>query len=148
MDSVLHKALLKFSLPTCQIYLLYYFSTLSAITIIMISTGQFWSAVISAEKYEGDTAGLTPGYSPYTMTVEYSKAMQSRKFVGVLIPRLWSSDPGQCIYAGDSRGGSTGIGPSAPMDSVIEGDYRDYRTRGGLFGVKFPYSKFQPSVCF
>ena len=113
-----------------------------------MSTGQFWSAVISAEEYEGDPAGLTPGYDPYIITVEYPKATQSRKFVGVLIPRLWSSDPGQCIYAGNSQGGSTGIGPSAPMDSVIQGEYQDYRTTGGLFGVEFPYSMFQPSVCF
>ena len=82
------------------------------------------------------------------MTVKYPRATQSRKFVGVLIPLLWNSDPGQCIYAGNSQGGSTDTGPSAPMDSVIEGDYSDYRTTGGLFGVEFLYSKFQPSMCF
>ena len=82
------------------------------------------------------------------MTVEYPQATQSHKFVGVLIPLLWNSDPGQCIYAGNSQGDPTGTGPSAPMDSVIEGDYSDYRTTGGLFGVEFFYSKFRLTVCF
>ena len=70
-----------------------------------------------------------------------------RDFVGVLIPRLWNHDSGQCIYAGNSVGGSTGTGPSAPRDTVIEGEYRNYLTRG-LFEVEFfVYSKFQPGIC-
>ena len=109
-------------------------------------TGQFWSAAISSKAFEGDRTGLIPGYDPYTMTVEYPQATEVRTFVGVLIPRLWNHDSAQCIYAGNSQGGSTGTGPSAPMDSVIEGEYRDYRVTG-LFGVDFLYSKFETKMC-
>lgn len=51
------------------------------------------------------------------------------------------------MYAGNSEGGSTGTGPTAPHDSVIQGEYRDYHVRGGLFGVDFQYSKFKNSQC-
>jgi hypothetical protein len=108
--------------------------------------GQFWSASISAESYLGNTTGLIRGYDPYTLTVRHPQSSNDRKFVGVLIPRLWNNDPNQCVYAGNSEGGSTGTGPTAPHDSVIQGEYRDYRVRG-LFGVNFRYSMFQKSVC-
>ena len=113
---------------------------------LILCTGQFWSAEVSSEVYTGDPAGLIPGYDAYTMTVDYPQASSSRKFVGALLPRLWNHTPGQCIYAGNSVGGSTGTGPSAPMDSVIEGQYRDYRVRD-LFGVEFAYSKFESRLC-
>ena len=70
----------------------------------------------------------------------------TRTFVGVLIPRLWNHDPGKCIYAGNSQGGSTLTGPSAPYDSVIEGDYHNYRLKS-LFQVDFAYSKFNIHLC-
>lgn len=67
--------------------------------------------------------------------------------MGALVPRLWNHDSSQCIYAGNSQAGSTGTGPSAPQDSVIQGELRDYRVRS-LFAVDFAYSKFQTIMCF
>ena len=109
-----------------------------------VHIGQFWSAAISTEPYDGNTADVTPGYPPYTVTVDHPEAAKSRKFVGVLIPRLWNHDPGQCVYAGNGQGGPTGQGQ---MDSVIQGEYIDYRVRG-LFGVDYSFSQFQENLCF
>ena len=114
--------------------------------LFICHTGQFWSAGIASEVYEGDRTGLVPGYDAFTLTVTHPQSSVSRKFVGVLIPRLWNHETGQCIYAGDSRGGSTGTGPFAPFDSVIQGKYHDYRMKG-LFTVDFPYSNFDANMC-
>ena len=96
--------------------------------LIFHNVSQFLSAGISSEVYEGDRNGLIPGYDPYTLTVAHPQHSTTRKFVGVLIPRLWNHDPGQCIYAGNSQGGSTLTGPSAPRDSVIEGEWENVVT--------------------
>ena len=98
------------------------------------------------EPYTGSTIGLTPGYSPYTVTVGDPSTPTSRKFVSVLIPRLWNHEAGQCLYAGNSQGGPTGGSPPVSMGSVIQGEYSDYRV-GNIFNAVFTYTQFNEQIC-
>ena len=47
---------------------------------------------------------------------------------------------------GSEKGGSTSTGPTAPHDSVIQGECNDYRMRG-LYQEEFLYSKFEKRMC-
>ena len=113
---------------------------------VLTLAGQFWNSPVSVEPYTGSAVGLTPGYPAYTVTVGDPSTSESHRFVSVLIPRLWNHEAGQCLYAGNSRGGPTGGSPPVSMGSVIEGEYSDYKV-GNLFNTVFTYTQFNQQTC-
>ena len=56
----------------------------------------------------------------------------------------WDHHHKTCYYAGNSQGGAEAF--RDPTESVIEGAYGDYETRG-LFDTEFKFKKFDNDVC-
>ncbi len=65
-----------------------------------------------------------------------------------MFARTWDKRREQCLYAGNSQGGSYNElqDASLPSDSVIQGGYRDYRT-GNLFETSWLYGRFRDDAC-
>ena len=80
----------------------------------------------------------------YVITVNPPGGIQ-RTFVGVLHPLTWENIPTGCYYAGHSQGGPV-HNIDAPTDSVIEGNYTEYRV-SGLFETDFKYARFDEDMC-
>lgn len=56
----------------------------------------------------------------------------------------WDHFHKTCYYVGNSQGGPEFS--KNQVESVIEGEYKDYETRG-LFDTSFKYQKFRDDAC-
>ena len=78
------------------------------------------------------------------VTVSPVDSSPPRQFLAERQAQTWAKSPNTCFYAGDGQGGPSGAGQ--PDDSVIQGDYSNYRV-GGLFQHEFRYAKFANDRC-
>ena len=65
--------------------------------------------------------------------------------MGELYSLTWQQKETGCYYAGHSQGGPV-HNIDEPTDSVIQGNYTEYRV-GGLFETDFTYTRFNEDVC-
>lgn len=80
----------------------------------------------------------------YSVTVSPADS-PSRTFVAEYYDLTWELMRGTCFYAGTSQGGAPREFEE-PNDSVIEGNFRDYRTQG-IYDTDFKYDRFDSSLC-
>ena len=59
--------------------------------------------------------------------------------------QTWEGQNEPCLYAGNRQGGVV-YEVLGEQDSVIEGNYADYRVQG-LYETRFRYSHFNNSLC-
>ena len=82
--------------------------------------------------------------SRFTITVDHPDA-PIRVFSGFLQPVTWEFQRSPCFYVGDQQGGPI-YEVEEPNDSVIEGNYEDYRV-SGPFETEFTFNRFEEGRC-
>lgn len=97
------------------------------------------------EKYTGPTINDGEGIERYVITVTHPDASRDRSFTGILYQYNWEFERSPCFYVGNQQGGPI-YEVEEPNDSVIEGDYEDYRV-GGLFETEYKYTRFENNLC-
>ena len=80
----------------------------------------------------------------YIITVDHPQS-EPRRFVGVKYSVTLEYERSVCYYAGNTQAGRL-VEVSDPNDSVIEGDYTDYKV-DSLFATDFRFSHFDGSRC-
>ena len=80
----------------------------------------------------------------YIITVRHPEA-PSRSFVGLKSNVTWEFEKRVCYYVGNKQAGKLAE-VSDPNDSVIEGDYTEYKV-ASLFATGFKYSHFEEGGC-
>ena len=108
----------------------------------MCFPGQFWNVPVTVLPFNGDFGG-SPTYDDYVITVDHPDS-PPRSFVGLKYKRTWEYEKGVCYYAGNTQAGPLPE-VSDPIDSVIEGVYRDYIV-DSLFATDYIYSHFT-AIC-
>lgn len=105
--------------------------------------GQFWNVPVTASgPITSPPDGIDVGYN---VTVEYP-GVPARTFIGDLYHRIWDRTLKPCLYAGNSQGGPIYEGNFA-SDSVIEGEYFEYKVTDGIFGANFRYNRLEVRPC-
>ena len=111
--------------------------------------GQFWNIPITFEPYnytcsDQEKEVLHNPNNLYIITVNPPRGTR-RRFVGELLPLPWEMNPTGCLYAGHSQGGPVQE-LNSPTNSVIEGNYEEYRVNG-LHETTFMYTRFDEGLC-
>lgn len=78
----------------------------------------------------------------YYITVHHPDS-DPRSFVGVMMKVTWEFENRTCYYVGNRQAGKLA---EVPGDSVIEGDYKDYRV-SSLFATSYTYGRFIEDNC-
>lgn len=107
---------------------------------------------MQVQKYSNETY-LNPAYyaleNLYVVTVapppRAGSSPPARRFVAELFKRSWDKRDTPCLYAGTSQGGAA-IDYGRGYDSVIEGNYRDYKM-ANRFSTDFNYKMFDDNKC-
>ena len=95
------------------------------------------------EPFNGTFGGVERD-DDYIITVSHPEA-NARSFVGLKSDRTFEFERRVCYYAGNTQAGELAE-VSEPNDSVIEGEYSDYRVES-LFATEFTYTHFDDSRC-
>lgn len=115
--------------------------------------GQFWNVPIQISEFTGtlfrDEAypdeELDERDDRFTVTVRHPGCPQQRTFTAILLGVDWEFNKTPCFYAGNQQGGPIRE-VEEPNESVIEGDYTDYRVESA-FNTQFRFSRFSDQMC-
>ena len=105
--------------------------------------GQFWNVPVTVSSYTGLFGG-EDRTDDYIITVDHPQS-DPRSFVGLKYSVTWEFEKRVCYYVGNTQAGKLAE-VSDPNDSVIEGDYTDYKV-DSLFATDFKFSHFDVSRC-
>ena len=106
--------------------------------------GQFWNVPVTISSYTGLFGGEART-DDYIITVDHPQS-DPRNFVGLKSDVTWEFEKRVCYYVGNTQAGKLAE-VADPNDSVIEGDYNDYKI-DALFGTDFKYSHFDETQCW
>lgn len=107
--------------------------------------GQFWNVPILISEFTGTLFDVSDARDDrYTITVQHPSCPQ-RRFSAILLEVDWEFKQNPCFYAGNQQGGPI-YEVEEPNDSVIEGDYENYRVLGD-FSSEFAFSRFNEAMC-
>lgn len=106
--------------------------------------GQFWNVPINIVNYTGPIIDDIET-DRYEVTVTHPDFSGTRRFTALLSDVNWEFQTTPCFYAGNQQGGPIAE-VEDPNDSVIEGDYADYRVNGP-FETDYAFSRFDSSQC-
>lgn len=122
-----------------------YYATGNFFYALTHSSGQFWNVPITVSEFTGTLFDTSDNnVNRYTMSVNHPTSPQ-RNFAAILYGVDWESRRNPCFYAGNQQGGPI-YEVEEPNDSVIEGDYEEYRV-SDAFDPQFKYSKFVEGLC-
>lgn len=103
--------------------------------VYFIPVGQFWHRNFTRERFTGSAALPDNAYQVTTPT-----ELGSGSFISVFYHLTWDLRDEGCLYAGTRQAGATRY-VSSPADSVIEGEYTNYKVLHH-FGTEYEFSVF------
>ncbi|CAI8023710.1 hypothetical protein GBAR_LOCUS13830, partial [Geodia barretti] len=107
--------------------------------------GQFWNVPVTVSSYTGLFGGAERS-DDYVITVDHPQS-DPRSFVGLKYSVTWEFEKRVCYYVGNTQAGELSeVSDPNPNDSVIEGDYTDYKV-DSLFATDFKFSHFDGNRC-
>lgn len=113
--------------------------------LLLFILGQFWNVPIQVSAFTGTLFDLADARDDrYTVAVRHPSCPQ-RTFTAILLSVDWEFNRKPCFYAGNQQGGAI-YEVEEPNDSVIEGDFEEYRV-SGAFDVGFRFSRFNDALC-
>ena len=107
-------------------------------SFLLFILGQFWHLDFTTEKFTGR---FRNGRTLDNAVTVYTPAdLTSHTFVSLSYFQTWDQREEECLYAGNKQGGASYY-VDEPADSVIQGDYSDYKV-SHHFDTEFTYSVF------
>ena len=101
---------------------------------------------MTAVPYTGDLPTDYEEFRDLLVTVTVQPPDSSvRQFLGDEYDRTWENEHRPCYYCGSSQGGASNV-VSDPDDSVIEGNFKEYRT-ASINSTAFTHSQFDLARC-